>query len=64
MYKSINPVANIFFCDTLVILDSSPDSNDYNLPSAPPGSELKPKCIDTGSTEQLPRKSEKGKSSF
>ena len=58
--KPINPVTNILFSNTDVILGLSPGSSDKNsLPSPPSVSEINSKSIDNWSTVQIPSNSEK-----
>ena len=58
--EPVNPVNSILFCDTDLILDSSPDSTEKNsLPSVSLICERNSKCIDFVSTVQTSSKSEK-----
>ena len=62
--EPIRPVTSFLFCDTDVILDSSPDIIEYNkLTSAPPISAINSKSIDTGPTVQTSTSSEEFTSS-
>ena len=49
--EPVKPASNIFFCDTELNLDSSPESAEMNkFFSIPPVSEKNSKFIETGTT--------------